>query len=217
MNSTLSPANTGLIDTVGFLVYREWLTAWPADEAPPSMDCLQRGARFELPYKNRAMSFACTTCGHQHYLSDYLGICEVADDFGRESTASNLRNILETFMLFDLIRKFRGEAEEVARTLFIRTAPFCCAPKLGRLVQPIRALITHLRGAGLTLHVVGIEKNGMMDLFNEFRDALPGAGDSFCHRCVLSSKRSRVTRCRRAIAIASRTERRWPSGSALIM
>jgi hypothetical protein len=180
VNSTLSPTNTGLIDTVKFLVYREWLPAWPTEEAPPSMDCLQCGERIELPYKNRAMSFACTTCSHQHYLSDYLGICEVAEDFGRESTVSNLRNVLETLMLFDLIRKFRGEADEVARTLFIKDGPLLLRAQLGRLVQPIRALISHLRGVGLALHVVGIEKNGaMVDLCSEFRDALPEPGDFF--------------------------------------
>ncbi|MGH9610229.1 MAG: hypothetical protein ACRD34_11215, partial [Bryobacteraceae bacterium] len=41
VNSTLSMANTGLEETLRFLVYRQWLPAWPTDERLPSITCVQ--------------------------------------------------------------------------------------------------------------------------------------------------------------------------------
>lgn len=180
VNSTLSHANTGLIDTLRFLIYREWLPSWPSSEEPPSMDCLDCGERITLPYKERAMSFACLACAHQHYLSDYLGVCEVADDFGRESTVSNLRNVLEVLMLFDLVRKYRHEQEQLRKTLFIKDGPLLLRAQLARLVQPIRALITHLRDSGICSHIVGVEKNGpLVGIIDEFKGTLLAPGDFF--------------------------------------
>jgi hypothetical protein len=180
VNSTLSHANTGLIDTLRFLVYREWVAAWPSDEEPPSMDCFGCGQRVTLPYKERALSFACALCGHQHYLSDYLGICEIAPDFGRETTVSNLRNVLEVLMLFDLVRKYRDHKSQLAKTLFIKDGPLLLRAQLSRLVEPIRSLIAHLRDDGVCLHVVGIEKNGpLVSLVEEFKHNLLNPGDFF--------------------------------------
>lgn len=180
VNSTLSHANTGLIDTLRFLIYREWLPTWPPAEEPPSMDCLSCGQRITLPYKERAVSFACSGCSHQHYLSDYLGICEVAEDFGRESTVSNLRNVLEALMLFDLIRKYRQEKEQLRKTLFIKDGPLLLRAQLSRLVDPIRGFITYLRDADVVLHIVGVEKNGpLVGVIDEFKDKLAHPGDFF--------------------------------------
>jgi hypothetical protein len=180
VNSTLSAANTGLIETVRFLVYREWLSMWPSDDDPPSMDCLKCGARFQLPYIERASTFTCSSCAYQHYISDYLGICEVADDFGRESTVSNFRNVLEVLMLFDLIRKFRHHPDEIAKTLFIKDGPLLLRAQLSRLVEPIRAFLTHLHDSGLHVHIVGVEKNGgVADFIDDFKHNLPNAGDYF--------------------------------------
>ncbi len=180
VNSTLSAANTGLIDTVRFLVYREWLPQWPADIPPPSMDCLACGLRFELPYATRALSFACSSCSYVHYLSDYLGVSEIADDFGREMTVSNLRNVLETLILFDLVRKFGMQKDEMRKTLFIKDGPLLLRAQLGRLVEPIRSLISHLRDLGSELHIVGVEKNSaFVSLIDEFRGTLPSPGDYF--------------------------------------
>jgi len=180
VNSTLSHANTGLIDTLSFLIYREWLPSWPTDEEPPSMDCVGCDQRISLPYKERAISFACPHCAHQHYLSDYLGICEVSEDFGRESTVSNLRNVLEVLMLFDLVRKYRNEKDQLRKTLFIKDGPLLLRAQLSRLVQPIRALITYLQALGVHLHIVGVEKNGpLVGIIDEFRDKLVAPGDFF--------------------------------------
>lgn len=180
VNSTLSSANTGLIETVRFLVYKEWLSVWPTHEDPPSMDCLSCGTRFELPYRERASTFSCRSCTYQHFLSDYLGICEVADDFGRESTVSNFRNILEVLMLFDLVRKFRHYPEEIAKTLFIKDGPLLLRAQLSRLVEPIRGFITYLRDSGIQTHIVGVEKNGALAEFvHEFKHNLRAPGDYF--------------------------------------
>jgi hypothetical protein len=180
VNSTLSAANTGLIETLRFLVYREWLADWPVGEEPPSMHCVHCGAPFELPYREHGTVFSCPECRHQHYLSDYLGICEVADDFGRETTVSNLRTVLEVLILFDVIRKYRHEREQISRTLFLKDGPLLLRAQLGRLVQPIRALLSDLHDCGTDLHIIGVEKNGgMVSLIDEFKDSLPAAGDYF--------------------------------------
>jgi len=142
--------------------------------------CLACGARFELPYTSRALSFACSSCSHVHYLSDYLGISEISDDFGREITVSNLRNILETLILFDLVRKFGTQKEQMRKTLFIKDGPLLLRAQLSRLVEPIRSLLAHLRDVGIELHVVGVEKNGgFVSLIDEFQTALPSPGDYF--------------------------------------
>ena len=47
-----------------------------------------------------------------------MGIAEVSDNFSRESTVSNLRNVIETLILFDLIRKYRNDPSELEKTLF---------------------------------------------------------------------------------------------------
>jgi hypothetical protein len=150
------------------------------EEEPPSMDCLNCGQRIILPYLEKAESFACSACAHQHYLSDYLGICEVSDDFGREGTVSNFRNVLETLMLFDIIRKFRHEKDQMRKTLFIKDGPLLLRAQLGRLIPSIRAFVSSLRDEGVELHVVGVEKNGgMVNLIEEFEAALPEPGDFF--------------------------------------
>jgi len=180
VNSTVSPANTGLLDTLRTLVYREWLADCPEDEEPPSMDCMHCGARFALPYTQRAVAFTCTACGYQHYLSDYLGICEIADDFGRETTVSNLRSVLEVLMLVDVLRKYYTYKEEIGKTLLLKDGPLLLRAQLARLVQPIRSFLAYLHAKEVELHIVGVEKNGgMADLIDEFKDAIAEPGDYF--------------------------------------
>lgn len=180
VNSTLSAANTGLIETLRFLVYREWMPYWPVGEEPPSMRCLHCSVPFDLPYAAHASSFGCPKCGYQHYLSDYMGICEIADDFGRETSVSNLRNVLEVLILFDVIRKYRHQREEIGKTLFLKDGPLMLRAQLARLVQPIRAFLTDLHVDGIDLHIVGVEKNGgLVSLVDEFKESLPTPGDYF--------------------------------------
>lgn len=180
VNSTLSQANTGLNETLQFLVYREWHSSWPDEVKLPHMDCMACGEEFDLPVAERTLNFSCSNCGEQHYLSDYLGVSEVSDDFGREATVSNLRNVLETLMLFDFIRKYQHAPEEIRKTLFIKDGPLLLRAQLSRLIEPIRDYLEHLRRENVNVNIVGVEKNGgMVNLIDEFKNKLKNAGDYF--------------------------------------
>jgi hypothetical protein len=104
----------------------------------------------------------------------------VADDFGRETTVSNLRTVLEILILFDVIRKYRMHKAEMGKTLLLKDGPLLLRAQLSRLVQPIRSLLAYLRDGGTELHIVGVEKNGgFANLLDEFKGILSKCGDYF--------------------------------------
>ena len=180
VNSSLGPANTGLISTLKFLIFREWYPSWPKKIIPPHMDCLSCGHEFYLPVSNPSKTFKCSHCNYEHYLSDYMGIAEISDNFSRESTVSNLRNVIETLILFDFLRRYRNNPSELEKTLFLKDGPLLLRAQLARLVEPIRDFLCFLRDRSVQVNIVGIEKNGgMVELVDEFKNSLPKIGDYF--------------------------------------
>jgi len=153
-----------LYDALSYLVYRKWESEI---EDAPSMRCLNCGEFFELP--RHALHFRCLRCNEEHYLSDYLGLCE--EDSGnrpRAETVSNLRSVLEVLALFSFITKFRDRKSIMRRTLFILDGPLILRAQLSRLVEPIRALIKDQKAHNRSLFLIGVEKTGEM---REFADA----------------------------------------------
>jgi hypothetical protein len=165
-----------LYPALSFLVYRCWEETTTKS---PFMDCLQCGKSIVLP--RNSLAFNCPHCGHEHKLSDYLGLCDQdAEDRSTVETVSNLRTALETLALFSLIIKFRDQESIMSRTLFILDGPLILRAQLSKLVEPIRDLIDHQRASGKLLYMLGVEKSGE---FRNFADSyslsLSNPGDFF--------------------------------------
>ena len=178
--SSLVNANKDLITTLKFLVFREWYPSWPNTKIPLHMDCLSCGNEFFLPVSEPSINFRCSACDYEHFLTDYMGIAEVSDNFARENTVSNLRNVIETLILFDYLRKFRNNPIELEKILFLKDGPLLLRAQPARLVEPIRDFLCFLRDRSIQVNIVGIEKNGgMVELVDEFKNSLPNLGDYF--------------------------------------
>jgi hypothetical protein len=170
---------TKLYDTLKFLVYREWDTAYSIpDDEKPAMDCWSCGERFLL--RRHAMSTECPHCAHEHRLSDYLRIgADSPDTWSREESANNLRDILETLTLFHFLRVYSGKPA-LGSTLLIKDGPLLLRAQLSRLVEPIRAFIEYIRNRSWPLYLVGVEKTGdFVDYLEEYRHRIPDPGDFF--------------------------------------
>jgi hypothetical protein len=170
----------GLNDTLRYLVSREWDPCYRMPtEVSPRFNCWSCGGEIVIP-KSMA-NFPCPHCGDRHRLADYLGIGhDSPDDWSREDTATALRDVMETLTLFHLIRSYTHKPDAFDRILFIKDGPLLLRAGLSRLVEPIRAFIEHIKGSGLKLNLVGIEKNGdLVAHIDEFQQQLPNPGDTF--------------------------------------
>lgn len=172
---------TGLYETLKFLVYREWEPEWTIpEEERPTMNCLGC-ARRDMRLPRHQLSFECERCGHRHNLSDYLAIgTQGPEDWSREEAASALRDSLETLTLFHFVRKYYRENEVMHETLFVKDGPLLLRAALSRLVEPIRDFVSHIRAEGHPLHLVGVEKTGdFVGFLDEYEGSLPKPGDFF--------------------------------------
>ncbi len=177
VHETLS--ETGLYETLEFLVYRKWEEEWSVPpEERPHMFCIGCGEDVYLPRHHRY--FRCPRCGTSHMLSDYLAIGRHGPDgWSREEAASALRDVLETLTLLHLVRVYRHN-KHLSETLFVKDGPLLLRDSLLRLVVPIRDFIAHLREEGHLLYLVGVEKNGdFVGFLEEYKHALPEPGDYF--------------------------------------
>lgn len=170
----------GLNDTLRFLVSHEWNPGYnmPSDDLP-RFDCWSCNGEIVIP--KSTISFPCPHCGDLHRLADYLGIGhDSPDSWSREDTATALRDSMETLTLFHLIRSYIGTPKALERILFVKDGPLLLRAALSRLVEPIRALIEHIKGKGMKLNLVGIEKNGdLVGHLDEFQQQMPGVGETF--------------------------------------
>jgi hypothetical protein len=170
----------GLVDTLRYLVSREWDPSYqmPSDGSP-RFDCWSCDGEIVIP--KSSLTFPCPHCGESHRLVDYLEIGrESPDDCSREETASALRNVMETLKLFHLVRSYLNKPDALGRILFIKDGPLLLRAALSRLIEPIRALIEHMKASELTFNLVGVEKTGdLVSHIEEFQHQLPEAGDCF--------------------------------------
>jgi hypothetical protein len=175
---------TKLYEVLNFLVSRLWDSAYDMNAATnpraPHMDCLRCGDVVWLP--RGAFNFACRSCGHAHRLGDYLGIAQEApEDWSREEAAISLRTALETLTLFHFVAHYwTTSPHSLSEILFLKDGPLLLRAQLSRLVEPIRAFITHVRMTGVPVHITGIEKNGeLVDHIEDIKKHLPAPGDFF--------------------------------------
>jgi hypothetical protein len=170
----------GLIDTLRYLVSREWDPSYdmPSDSSP-WFNCWSCDAKIVIP--KSSLTFPCPDCGESHRLVDYLDIGrESPDDWSREETATALRNVMETLKLFHLVRSYINKPNALGKILFIKDGPLLLRAAQSRLIEPIRALIEHIKASGLRLNLVGVEKTGdLVAHIEEFQQQLPEPGDCF--------------------------------------
>jgi hypothetical protein len=114
-------------------------------------------------------------------LADYLEVNQRApEDWAREEAAINLRNVMETLTLFSFIRQYADRPVVLQRTLFLKDGPLLLRAQLSRLVEPIRAFLTHLQDSGRSVHLVGIEKTGdLVEHTSYIGEVLAAPGDYF--------------------------------------
>jgi hypothetical protein len=87
---------------------------------------------------------------------------------------------METLKLFHLVRNYLNKPDALVRILFIKDGPLLLRAALSCLIEPIRALIEHIKSSGLVLNLVGVEKTGdLVAHIEEFQHQLPKAGDCF--------------------------------------
>jgi hypothetical protein len=168
---------TDLYSTLKFLVSREWQSAYDMQE---HMGCVQCGDEFTLPRSQ--YNFRCPHCSEPHTLSDYLSLVQGSpDDWAREQTAIDLRNVMETLILMRFLRLYMDRPVVLKRTLFVKDGPLLLHAQLSRLVDPIRAFFRYLtEDKGRELHVVGIEKTGsLVEHLPQIENVLRHPGDFF--------------------------------------
>jgi hypothetical protein len=149
-------------------------------EDSPRFECWVCGGEIIIPKSQ--INFPCPHCTEPHKLADYLGIGhDSPDEWSREDTATALRDSMETLTLFHLIRSYLDKPAALERILFVKDGPLLLRAALSRLVEPIRALIEHMKSRNLTLNLVGVEKNGdLVAHVDEFQNQTAKSWRLFC-------------------------------------
>lgn len=177
LNGVLSPAHTGLYDTLEFLLFEGWLPPGSSAE-PQSILCDACDEGFPLA---RARSFSCPHCGHGHTLSDALNLfSEDAEDWAREGTLSMVMAAVETLLLFKLPARLTvlGKFDLLSRHLFVKDGPLMMRAGGARLVKAIRKYLAWMVAEGHPLNLVGIEKTGDLAAYlDAYRNTLVEPGD----------------------------------------
>ncbi|MEM7517717.1 MAG: hypothetical protein AAF368_12455, partial [Planctomycetota bacterium] len=113
INACFLTSQTGLYEVLEFMLFKDWI---PVGGRTSSRDMICLGnecqARVPLPDPNAAhrQRFNCPSCGHEHYLSDYLGVLsgDATDELPSEGVAHQMMAIIETLSLFTLpVRLFK--------------------------------------------------------------------------------------------------------------
>ena len=159
---------------------REWDASYPMpSDKSPRFNCWSCDDEIVIP--KSSLTFPCPHCAEPHRLVDYLEIGrESPDDWSREDTATALRNVMETLKLFHLVRNYLSKPDALARILFIKDGPLLLRAALSRLIEPIRALIEHIKVSGLVFNLIGVEETGdLVAHIEEFQSQLPEPGDCF--------------------------------------
>jgi hypothetical protein len=86
---------------------------------------------------------------------------------------------LEALVLFSFVVRFRTRPLIMEQTLFLLDGPLTLRAQLARLVQPIRALITHQRAQGWPIYLVGVEKTGELRGFADSLSPLLSEGGAY--------------------------------------
>jgi len=152
--------NGAYFETLKWLSYEKWHRT---SGTTPSFDCPHCEKNIEgLPFDTDKSS--CPMCGNTIFLTDMIGFhLDMNEDSAPESVASSYMLILETLMLFTIIRILWNHSDKslFSDTLFIKDGPLTLRSQYSKLVPNIRHFIEYTKQAQRPIHLVGQEKTGI--------------------------------------------------------
>lgn len=165
-----------IIDTLKFLIYREWNPNYVVTE---SFECIHENCGFRVSLPKGQIEFDCPKCKKALNLIDYIGILsQVNDESNSESIAVDMMNLLEHTLIFYYLRNLPNYTND--RVLLIKDGPLMLRAQYARLVQAMRDFLEHFYQTKRSVAVVGVEKTGSyVDHIPLLRDCLTEPGQIF--------------------------------------
>lgn len=152
--------NGEYFETLKWLSYEKWHRR---DGVSPNFECPHcQNAIDGLPFDMDES--ACPICGKQIFLTDMLGFhLDMNEDSAPENVASAYMLMLETLMLFTIIRLLwtHSDPSLFSETLFIKDGPLTLRSQYSKLIPNIRNFIEYTKKAQRTVHLIGQEKSGI--------------------------------------------------------
>jgi len=105
----------------------------------------------------------CSECKNEVYLTDMIGFhLDMSEDSAPDSVASAYMMILETLMLFTIIRILWHHSDKAlfSNRLFIKDGPLTFRSQYSKLVPKIRRFFEYTKLRNRPIHIIGQEKTG---------------------------------------------------------
>ena len=159
-DSVKADQNGEYFETLKWLAYEKWHRT---SGLSPSFDCPHCEVTIEgLPFNTDQST--CTLCKKPVFLTDMIGFhLDMNEDNAPESVASSYMLILETLMLFTIIRILWNHSDKnvFSDTLFIKDGPLTLRSQYSKLVPNIRRFVEFTKQQKRPIHVIGQEKTGI--------------------------------------------------------
>lgn len=146
-------------ETLKWLAYEKWR---PDLTKSPDFDCPHCNVNIDgLPADSDTS--CCPHCKETIYLTDMIGFhLDMDEDSAPDSVASAYMLIMETLMLFTIIRILWQHTDKTifSDTLFIKDGPLTLRSQYSKLVPHIRDFLEYTKIQKRPIHLIGQEKSG---------------------------------------------------------
>ncbi len=147
-------------ETLKWIAYEKWNKT---KGSSPSFDCPHCETTIEgLPFD--ASESTCPACGGGIFLTDMIGFhLDMSEDSAPDSVASSYMLIMETLMLFTIVRLLwdHSDSRLFSDTLFIKDGPLTLRGQYSKLVPNIRKFVEYTKEKSRPIHLIGQEKSGI--------------------------------------------------------
>ncbi|WP_156037350.1 helix-turn-helix domain-containing protein [Glycomyces tenuis] len=158
-----------LHDALKWLLYKQWESS---DEPSPGVECphcdnLTGG----LPHGVDETQCPNLRCGEPVYITDVPGLhLDMNEESARDTVASAYMAIHEMLLLVSFIQHCweRGDFATLENTLLVKDGPLMFPRQYAKLTRRLRELLEYAKRQGVTIHLMGQEKSGM--LFDHLED-----------------------------------------------
>lgn len=152
--------NGAYFQTLKWLSYKKWTSN---NQSSPSFSCPH--CSIDIPGLScDSDKGACPNCGNEVFLTDMIGFhLDMGEESAPDSIASSYMLIMETLMLFTVIRLLWDHSDKtlLSKTLFIKDGPMTLRSQYSKLVPLIREFIEYAKLIERPLHIVSQEKTGI--------------------------------------------------------
>ena len=152
--------NGAYFETLKWLAYKKWESQFIIS---PNFSCPHCYEDIPgLPINSD--SSICPNCNKPVYLTDMIGFhLDMDEDCAPDSIASAYMLIMETLMLFTIIRILWHHTDKsiFTETLFIKDGPLTLRSQYSKLVPRIRDFIEYTKMRNRPIHLIGQEKTGI--------------------------------------------------------